>query len=134
MPTTKPRVSITLDAADLEAIDRFCSVFGEKRASVLADLVSTAVPQMNRAAHLMEIAQASPERMKTRFREDLARATTEVLGDVDKANRQVDAFLEEMQGELNLTRRGAPSAREGAAAPRSRRPRPDPHPLTGGSK
>ena len=135
MPTLKPRVSITLEPDVLEAIDRFCEVFGEKRATVLADLVQTAVPQMNRAAHLMEIAKASPDRMKARFRDELARATSDVLGDVDQANQAVDAFLEQMQGELNLDlRRGGEGARKGAC-PRRRLPGPaDPHLLTGGSK
>lgn len=135
MPTMKPRVSITLDPSVLEAVDRFCEVFGEKRATVLADLIQTAVPQMNRAAHLMEIAKASPDRMKARFRDDLARATSDVLGDMEGANQALDAFLEQMQGELDLDlRRGGAKAREGTASPRRRTRSADPHLLTGGSK
>lgn len=60
MPTEKPRISVIVDRPDLAVLDRFARATGTPRASVITGLIHSIAPQLDRAAAIMEAAQAVP--------------------------------------------------------------------------
>jgi uncharacterized protein (DUF1778 family) len=127
LPTTKPRISITLDASDLAVIDRFASAAGKPRASFIAEILSSAVPQFARAAEIMELAREAPAGVVRGVVDDLDRATTDLLGVLAESVDGAEEVIQKAAG------RGPRMRGTGTAAKRRKRPQ-DPHLLTGGSK
>lgn len=80
MPTSKPRFSITLDHDDLAVLDRFAAASNTPRATVIAQMVHTTVPELERAARLMEAANNATPQMLRKVNADLAAATDAVMG------------------------------------------------------
>lgn len=85
MPTTNPRVSITLSPSDLAVLDRFAAASGTPRATVLSELVSTVLPELARAAELMELATQAPAMVREGLVAGLRAATEDAalaVGDI----------------------------------------------------
>lgn len=151
MPTTKPRISITIDADDLAVLDRYAAASGTPRASMLAALIKATVPELERAADLIELANAAPRRVLEGAVENLSNATADAMGFLEPFRGDfrlaMDLLDHKLQRELPLDKGKqrrpdggrAPAQREGPASGlqvrAGRRKRPgDPHLLTGGSK
>lgn len=144
MPTGKPRISITLDADDLAVIDRYSAASGTPRATMLAGMVRATVPELRRAAELIELANAAPRHVVQGLVDNLANATADAMGFLEPFNADYHRVLDKLQVELPIdVPRGKGTGREGApprgglARPgtaQGRRRPPDPHLLTGGSK
>jgi len=134
MPTSKPRVSITLDASDLAVVDRFCLASGQQRASALAGMITAAVPEMEKAARLMELAREAPDKVKRDLVHGMANATADAMGLLQGTFAESEKLLGRLGKRAGSTRRGAPLA-GGQPRPVRRKSIPkDPHLLTGGSK
>lgn len=71
MPTTKPRISITLEESDLAVLDRFAAASRTPRASVIAQMIASVTPELERAAGLMEAATAAGPGVLARMRQDI---------------------------------------------------------------
>ncbi|HWI05792.1 MAG TPA: hypothetical protein VNT52_18440 [Acidimicrobiales bacterium] len=145
MPTTKPRISITVDAHDLAVLDRYAAASGTPRASMIAALIHATVPELERAAELIELANAAPRKVVQGVVDNLSNATADAMGFLEPFRadfHQVMASLQyELRGVEPVKQRkpgdegDTPSAgRRGPRPPSSRREPPDPHLLTGGSK
>lgn len=141
MPTTKPRISITMDAHDVAVLDRYAAASGTPRATIIGGLIASAVPELGRAAELIEMANAAPRHIRQGIVDNLSNATADALGFLAPFNADYHMAMNALQGELPIdkpTRRREGSAavpRRGALDVPARRKRPlDPHPLTGGSK
>lgn len=136
MPTSKPRVSITLDAADLAVLDRYAAASGTPRASMVAALISAAVPELARAAELIELANQAPRALVQGFVDDLSNATADAMGFLRPFETDYRLVMDRLQSELPLQQpKRRPSGKaSGALPPGRRRPGSDPHLLTGGSK
>jgi uncharacterized protein (DUF1778 family) len=142
MPTEKPRISITLDPADLEVLDRFASLSGQPRASFLAAMISAAVPEFARAADVMQLAKEAPAGVVRSVIDGMSNATTDALGLLSGVVDQSHDVLSKAKGKAIAKapreHRTAEGTRlRGGAARRSaagRKPGLDPLPLTGGSK
>lgn len=80
MPTSNPRISITLAPADLAVLDRFAAASGTPRATVLSGLVGSVLPQLQEAAELIELANAAPKRVHDELAESLSEATRDAMG------------------------------------------------------
>lgn len=140
MPTTNPRVSITLEHADLAIIDRFAAASGTPRATVLAGLVHSVLPQLESAAELIELANDAPSKVQQELAESLALATENVMGSLAGVQTVYRGAMDKMKGKgkppaavyplAAAGRKGVGSPRPGPAADR---PASDPHLLTGGS-
>lgn len=141
MPTTKPRISITMEPDDLVVLDRYAAASGTPRATILGGLISSAIPELGRAAELIEMANAAPRHVRQGLVENLSNATADALGFLAPFNADYQLILRTLQRELPIDK---PSTRrEGSAAVglrpaldgQIRRKRPlDPQSLTGGSK
>lgn len=141
MPTSKPRISITLEASDLAVLDRYALAAGSPRATILAGLISSAVPELARASELIELANNAPRRVREGIVQELSNATADALGFLEPFSRDYHQAMNALQYELSLDkprRREGPTVvlRSGAPGGPARRPKlpKNPRPLTGGSK
>lgn len=151
MPTSKPRISIVIDAEDLAVIDRYAAASGTPRASMLASMVRATVPELRKAAELIELANAAPRHVLEGLVDNLANATADAMGFLEPFHADYHLILDRLQRELPIdspVKRGSRSGGAGGAssrrasgasaapgpAPGGRRRGPqDPHLLTGGS-
>jgi hypothetical protein len=130
MPTTNPRLSITLTPADLAVLDRYAAASGTPRASMVAALITAAVPELERAAELIELANAAPHAVVQGLVSDLSNATADAMGFLKPFHDDYHLILNTLQRELPLDkpkRRASPggaTAPPGRPAPPARRPPP----------
>lgn len=141
MPTLKPRISITLDAADLAVLDRFAAASGQPRASFIAAMIAAAVPEFSRAADVMELAKEAPAGVVRSVVDGMSNATTDALGLLAGVVDQSHDVLTKARGKpgkaSSTARRAGGTRLRGVPAEHrapGRKPPQDPHPLTGGSK
>lgn len=141
MPTLKPRVSITMEPSDLAILDRYAAASGTPRATIVSGLLASAIPELERAAELIEMANAAPRHIRQGIVENLSNATSDALGFLVPFHGDFRRVMNSLQRELPIDpgkrREGAAVGMRSAAPsppPRRRKPPPDPHPLTGGSK
>lgn len=136
MPTTNPRMSITLEPQEIAILDRFATASGTPRATIIRDLIRTVVPELDKAAELIELANAAPRHIKQGLVNDLSNATADAMGFLQPFNRDYHAVMAKLQQELHFPKSSKASG-TGRGATRQRRPRggpDDPLLLTGGSK
>jgi len=143
MPTSKPRISITVEEADLAILDRFSAASRTPRASVIAQMIASVTPELDRAAGMMEAAAASGPMLLAKMRKDLEEATDEATSAELKAAYEAYRLMIRRVGyriEYSAppgTKKGAPAAaglRSGPAAAGARRKRPGPPPTNRGVK
>lgn len=102
MPTSKPRISITLDGDDLAVLDRYAAASGTPRASMIAALVHATVPELERAAELIELANAAPRKVVQGVVDDLANATSDAMGFLDPFRAEFHTIMNKLQRELPI--------------------------------
>ena len=144
MPTHNPRLSVTLPPADLAVLDRYAKASGTPRATLVADLIKSTIPQLKEAAELIEMANSAPRKIKQDLIDNLSNATADAMGFLQPFHGSYRSVMDSLQYEL-LTD-PAIRARPGAAALDAQQHGgsgtarstgdlpPDPHLLTGGSK
>lgn len=145
MPTQKHRISITLEDDTLAILDRFSAASGTPRASVVANILASTSSELERAARLMEIANAATPELLRSVNADLADATDAAMRKLVPVDHEYRGVIREVKHQVMWKadsvkksdgRAGEGSAPAGAAPARTSRPRRrlDPHLLTGGSK
>lgn len=140
MPTTNPRLSITLQHADLAVLDRYCNASGTPRATLVAELIKSTIPQLLEAAELIELANAAPRKVKQDLVDNLSNATADAMGFFQPFNRDYQSVMDRLQFELVPDPPMGKRAGKGGTRLRGAPVRPtpggasDPHSLTGGSK
>lgn len=145
MPTLKPRISITLDEHDLSVLDRYAAASGTPRASMIAQLIQATIPELKRAAELMELANAAPAGVVKGLVDDLSNATADAMGFLRPFHADYQLVLDGLDSGLrersaahrkSLEAGVSVTAVGGASTPAAKRRRPgkDPLLLTGGSK
>lgn len=145
MPTTNPRLSITMTPQELAVLNRYAKASGTPRATLVAELIKSAIPQLQEAAELIEMANAAPRKIKQDLVDNLANATADAMGFLQPFNATYHTVLNSLHSELS---REQASASRGVSGMPGMRQRPqsvggasrgpegpsDPHLLTGGSK
>lgn len=141
MPTLKPRVSITMDPEDLAVLDRYAAASGSPRATIISGLLSSAIPELQKASELIEMANAAPRHVREGIVGNLSNATADAMGFLEPFNKDFHSIMNQLQSELPIDpvarregRRVGIAPLGSRAAPPSPKQRPDPHSLTGGSK
>lgn len=144
MPTHNPRLSVTLPPSDLAVLDRYAKASGTPRATLVADLIKSTIPQLLEAAELIEMANSAPRKIKQDLIDNLSNATADAMGFLQPFHGSYRTVMNALQHEL-LTDPPI-GARPGSAALAAQRHGgrgtarstgdlpPDPHLLTGGSK
>jgi hypothetical protein len=74
MPTNKPRVMVTLDPAVYETLSRFAELQGSSRSRVVAELLESIHPPLQRTVAMLDAAREGPQQVR-----DSLRATVEGL-------------------------------------------------------
>lgn len=135
MPTTNPRMSITLEHQEIAILDRFASASGTPRATIIRDLIRTVLPELERAAELIELANASPRHIKQGLVDNLANATADAMGFLQPFHRDYSAVMARLQAELPLPepKKASGTARASMRQRGARGGPDDPLLLTGGS-
>jgi hypothetical protein len=130
-----------MDAHDVAVLDRYAAASGTPRATIIGGLIASAVPELGRAAELIEMANAAPRHIRQGIVDNLSNATADALGFLAPFNADYHMAMNALQGELPIDK--PTHRREGSAAVTrrvaldgtGRRKRPvDPQSLTGGSK
>jgi uncharacterized protein (DUF1778 family) len=127
MPTTKPRITITLTDHQHELLQQLAGYQGASMSSIVVDLLETAVPVMERIATVMKAASTAPQEMLHGLRESMERAESLVVSQMQEHIGQLDIFVQEAAaaGETDVTRSGAPGSPAAAASSQVRKkPRP----------
>jgi hypothetical protein len=156
MPTQKHRISITLEDDTLAILDRFSAASGTPRASVVANILSSTSSELERAARLMEIANAATPELLRSVNADLADATDAAMRKLVPVDNEYSGLIREVKHHVIWKADSGKKSAEGSAqaegtrlrgvaastspkrspssSPRPRRALTDPHLLTGGSK
>jgi predicted DNA-binding protein len=125
MPTKNPRVSITLLPEEVAVLDRYSAASGTPRATVLAELVRSAVPNLEEAADLIEMANEAPRKVRQGLVDDLSNATADAMGFLRPFDSDYRAVMNALQRELAFVSRKAKKGRSGSVPCDERGPGPD---------
>lgn len=98
MPTTKPRVQVTMEPHDHEVIARLAKLQGRTRGAVIADLLHEVIPALARTVALLEAAAAAPEQVKKGLRSVVDSVHDELVATAGHGIAQMDWLLSELQG------------------------------------
>lgn len=98
MPTTKPRVQVTMEPHDHEVIARLAKLQGRTRGAVIADLLHEVTPALARTVALLEAAAAAPEQVKRGLRSVVDGVHDELVATAGHGIAQMDWLLGELQG------------------------------------
>lgn len=98
MPTTKPRVQVTMEPHDHEVIARLAKLQGRTRGAVIADLLHEVIPALARTVALLEAAAAAPEQVKKGLRSVVDSVHDELVSTAGHGIAQMDWLLSELQG------------------------------------
>ena len=98
MPTTKPRVQVTMEPHDHEVIARLAKLQGRSRGAVIADLLHEVAPALARTVALLEAAAAAPEQVKRGLRSVVDGVHDELVATAGHGIAQMDWLLGEFQG------------------------------------
>ena len=133
MPTLKPRISITLEQHEIEVLDRYARATKTPRATLLAGLIQSTIPELKKASELIELANAAPRHLRQGMVESLSNATADAMGFLQPFNADYQKVMRSLQIELALPEQ-AGKRRRALGAARSAGGSVDPRLLTGGSK
>jgi hypothetical protein len=136
MPTSNPRITITLTPAVAAVLREMSTLAGNSQSAIVGELLETSLPVFERVVQALRAAVTIRDSAKTEIADGLERAQAKLeaqlpilMGDMDDAMRPL---LEEAE---KVTRRGprATDARRARAGGRGQLRVSTPVPLTGGS-
>jgi len=137
MPTTKPRITITLEPHAHEVLSRLSAAGGDSMSAIVAQFVDMALPSLERVVVVLERARSAPQEARAGLAAAVERAERAVMPALLAAVDQADLFLSEVSQEAAQTAQGGrASGRPATAAESPRRvPKggPTPVPVTRGS-
>ncbi len=114
MPTTNPRISVTLTPAVSAVLKELSALSGNSQSSMVAELLETSVPIFEKVCTVLRAAATVQESAKTQFRENLERAHDALeaqmgleLGRMDDVSRPL------LEAAEKVHRRGGGRARTG---------------------
>lgn len=96
MPTTKPRVQVTLEPQTHEVIERLAVLQGRTRGAVISDLLESVAPALGRTVALLEAAAAAPAKVKDGLRAVINSTHDDLVAAGGDATRQLDFVLDQL--------------------------------------
>ena len=134
MPTTKPRITVTLKPHAYEVLSRLSAVSGDSMSALLADLFEVSRPSLERLVSVLERAASAPEEARAGLAAAVERAERTVLPALMHAQGINDLFLEDIANAMPPTLPGRATAKPGRAiASGAALARKDPRLVTRGS-
>ena len=129
MPTSKPRIAITLEPRVYETIERLAQLQRKSRGSVVAELVTSIHEPLMRTVALLDAAQQAPEDVKAGLRGVIEGVESQLVGTVGGTLAQMDWLI-------GRARKGPARPAPGAERSEAQKPpkrHPTPVPVTRGS-
>jgi hypothetical protein len=116
MPTTKPRITVTLTDHQHEVLSRMSGLSRTSMSAIVVDMLDTALPMLERVVSMMQAAADAPQQVREGM-----------VASFERAERDLLPQLNGMMGQLEmlLAPGGVPAlagARPGASAPKGARP------------
>jgi hypothetical protein len=96
MPTSKPRVIVTLDPHVHETIQRLADLQGRSRGKVISELLEAVHPPLMRTVALLEAAREAPEQVKSGLRGTIEQMEHELQESLGGSVQQMDYLLDQM--------------------------------------
>ena len=115
MPTTKPRITITLTEHQHEVLGRMATLGKGSMSAIVVDLLETMIPVLERVVHAMQVAADAPKEMHKGIIETFERAEQDMLPLYTEAMQQLDKVMPAP---------GSGARMSTVTAPASRKPRP----------
>ena len=129
MPTSKPRIAITLEPRVYETIERLAQLQRKSRGSVVAELVTSIHEPLMRTVALLDAAQQAPEDVKAGLRGVIEGVESQLVGTVGGGLAQMDWLL----GRMSKGPQRPPPSAERSEAPKGSKGHLTPVPVTRGS-
>jgi hypothetical protein len=118
MPTTNPRVNVTLSPSLDSLVTRLSGLERVSKSMVLRELLEAAEPSLLHAVALMEAAQGAGVEARKRIAQDLEASVTAARGVTDLAHRLAANSHRDIVAEAEAIRgRRPPRRARGAGAP-----------------
>lgn len=101
MPTTKPRVHVTLEPDTHDVIERLATLQGKTRGAVISEMLDSIVPAISRTVTLLEAAAAAPEMLKENFRAVIEGAQSDLAEASGDSAKQLDILMNKLNDQGN---------------------------------
>lgn len=115
MPTKKPRITITLEPHSHEVLSRLSSASRQSMASIVTDILDTAIPSLERVVVVLERAATASQDVRDGVAAAIERAERDLMPSMLAAIDQSDMFLADLGHQA-----GGGAASRDAVAPRGR--------------
>jgi hypothetical protein len=109
MPTTNPRIALTLPQHRYDLLKRLAELQGVSMASIVSEILETAEPVFERMCVAMEAVKAAPKEMHAGLLSSFLEAESKVMPLLEQAAAQSDLFLSRSEGAASTSAK--PSAR-----------------------
>ena len=96
MPTTKPRITITVNKPIYETITRMAMLQGVSKSHVINELLESVHPPLMRTVALLEAARDAPDQVKNGLRNTLDAMELELVGTLGQNLSQLDFLVGKM--------------------------------------
>lgn len=107
MPTTKPRITITLSEHQHDLLGAMADAQKVSMSSIVVELLDTAVPVLERVMELINAAKRAPKEAIEELKRSLDRAEGDLIGMQSEALGQLDLLVKEAGG-MGEARSGTP--------------------------
>jgi uncharacterized protein (DUF1778 family) len=97
MPTTKPRITITLDEDTHELFKAFAAAQGRSMSSVISEMLKEVSPPIARTLSLLLVAKDAPKQVLDDLTSTFEAAANDARGHFGDSVNQMDLLLEELQ-------------------------------------
>nr|CRY96429.1 hypothetical protein [uncultured prokaryote] len=112
MPTTKPRITITLSDEQHATLHALSQLQGVSMSSIVVDLVDTTLPVLQRLTEVLKNASQAPQAVLDSLRASLDSAESEMVGHGAAVMGQLDMLVKLGAGAVDVTRSGAAAVPE----------------------
>jgi len=96
MPTSKPRITITLEPHAHEVLSRLSSASRQSMASIVTEILDTAIPSLERVVVVLERAATASQEVRDGVAAAVERAERELMPTLLAAAGQSDLFLADL--------------------------------------
>ena len=93
MPTTNPRIALTLPQHRYDLLKRLADLQGVSMASIVSEILETAEPVFERMCVAMEAVKAAPKELHAGLLSSFLEAESKVMPFLEQAAAQSDLFL-----------------------------------------
>lgn len=110
MPTTKPRIAVTLEPNDYEVVQRLSELTGDPKSRIIAELMQAVIEPLRRTVALLEAAQSAPIEIKQGLRNTVETMERELYQVAGHSLEQMDWLIDTLQARPGGRQAGLPAS------------------------